>query len=235
MNTLCTICARGGSKGVPNKNIKNLLGKPLILWTIEQAKASAVFDKIVVSSDSDQILKIAEENGIEVFFKRASELATDESGKIEVIRDALIRSENYYKRKFEYIVDLDVTSPMRNIEDIKKAFQLFIENDYDNLLSVVPARKNPYFNMIEINRDGRISICKKIDKKILRRQDAPMVYEMNASIYIWKRQTLLKEDSIILPNTGIYVMAQESSFDIDTELDFDIVEFLMRRKFYDKR
>lgn len=230
MKVLCTICARGGSKGVPNKNIRQILGKPLIVWTIEQAINSNLFDKIVVSSDSEQILKIAKENRAEVFFKREPKLSGDEVGKIEVIRDALLKSENFFQTTFNVIVDLDVTSPIRTPEDINRAFKIFIENDYDVLFSVTPSRRNPYFNMVEIDRYGKVGLCKTPVKPIKRRQDAPRVYDMNASIYIWKRDILINHNTLFLDKTGIYVMNEESAYDIDSELDLLIVECIMRKR-----
>lgn len=230
MKVLCTICARGGSKGLPNKNIKHLLGKPLIVWTIEQAIDSGIFNRIVVSSDSEEILSIAAKSGAEVFFKRSPELSDDQVGKIPVIRDALLRSENFFKEVYDIIVDLDVTSPLRTPEDIVAAFNLFIERDYDNLFSATVARRNPYFNMVEIDSYGKVKLCKAKEESVKRRQDAPEVYEMNASIYIWKREILLIQDSLFLDKTGLYIMAQEKSFDIDSPVDFIIVECLMRKR-----
>lgn len=229
MKVLCTICARGGSKGVPNKNIRQLLGKPLIVWTIEQAINSNLFDKIVVSSDSEQILKIAKENRAEAFFKREPRLSGDKVGKIEVIRDALLKSEGFFRTHFDVIVDLDVTSPIRNSEDIIQAYKTFIDNDYDILFSVAPSRKNPYFNMIEIDQNGKVRLCKTLNQPIKRRQDAPRVYDMNASIYIWKREILINHNTLFLDKTGIYVMGEESAYDIDSELDLLIVECIMRK------
>ena len=117
-NILCTICARGGSKGVKNKNIKELKGKPLIAYTIEQAKASGLFEHIVISTDSDDIANVAKEYGAEVFFKRSEEMASDTAGKLDVIKDAFEKSEKYYNKTFDYLIDLDATAPLRIVEDI---------------------------------------------------------------------------------------------------------------------
>ena len=229
-NVLCTICARGGSKGVKNKNIRLLNGKPLIAYTIEQAKESKLFEHIVISTDSDDIAKVAKEYGAEVFFKRSPKLASDTAGKLDVIRDAFVRSEEYYNETFDYLVDLDATSPLRNVEDIINSFNLFKNNNYDNLITAMPSKKNPYFNMVEQDKDGRVYLSKKLDISIVRRQDAPKTYDMNASIYIWKREIILNKNSIFLENTGLYVMPEERSIDIDSELDFEFVEFLIRKR-----
>ena len=227
-NVLCTICARGGSKGVKNKNIKTINGKPLIAYTIEQAIASKLFEHVVISTDSDAIANIAKEYGAEVFFKRSEEMASDTAGKLDVIKDAFIRSEKHYKKQYDYLIDLDATAPLRNIQDIQDSFKQFLLNNNDNLITAMPGRRSPYFNLVEVNTNGKVNLSKKLDSSILRRQDAPKSYDMNASIYIWKRDVILNENSIFLENTGLYVMPEERSIDIDTELDYKFVEFLMK-------
>lgn len=225
---LCTICARGGSKGVKNKNIKYIHGKPLIAYTIEQAKESGLFDHIVISTDSDDIAAIAKEYGAEVFFKRSTEMASDTAGKLDVIRDAFQRSEEHYNAKYDYLVDLDATAPLREVEDIVKSFEQFLNENNDNLITAMPSRRSPYFNLVEVNKEGDVTLSKKLDESIVRRQDAPKSYDMNASIYIWKRDVILNSDTLFLEKTGLYVMPEERSIDIDTELDYKFVEFLMK-------
>lgn len=227
---LCTICARGGSKGVKNKNIKELHGKPLIAYTIEQAKESGLFEHIVISTDSDDIAKVAQEYGAEVFFKRSSEMASDTAGKLDVIKDAFVRSEAYYQKQYDYLIDLDATAPLRSVDDIKNSFAQFLKDDNSNLITVMLSRRSPYFNLVEVSNDGKVTLSKKLDSSIVRRQDAPKSYDMNASIYIWKRESLLDQKSLFLEKTGLYVMPEERSIDIDTELDFEFVEFMMRKK-----
>lgn len=229
-NILCTICARGGSKGVKNKNIKELNGKPLIAYTIEQAKASGLFEHIVISTDSDDIANVAKQYGAEVFFKRNSEMASDTAGKLDVIKDAFKRSEEHYNKTFDYLIDLDATAPLRIVEDIINSFKQFKENDNDNLITAMPSRRSPYFNLVEQDKDGKVYLSKKLDSAVVRRQDAPKSYDMNASIYIWKRDIILNENSIFLEKTGLYVMPEERSIDIDNELDFKFVEFFMKER-----
>ncbi|MCT7525398.1 acylneuraminate cytidylyltransferase family protein [Aliarcobacter cryaerophilus] len=229
-NILCTICARGGSKGVKNKNIKELNGKPLIAYTIEQAKASGLFEHIVISTDSDDIANIAKQYGAEVFFKRSEEMASDTAGKLDVIKDVFKRSEEYYNRTFDYLIDLDATAPLRSVEDIINSFNQFKENNNDNLITAMPGRRSPYFNLVEQDKDGKVYLSKKLDGAVVRRQDAPKSYDMNASIYIWKRDVILNEGSLFLEKTGLYVMPEERSIDIDNELDFKFVEFLMKER-----
>lgn len=229
-NILCTICARGGSKGVKNKNIKELNGKPLIAYTIEQAKESGLFEHIVISTDSDDIANVAQECGAEVFFKRSSEMASDTAGKLDVIKDAFKRSEEYYSKTFDYLIDLDATAPLRSVEDIINSFKQFKKDNNENLITAMPSRRSPYFNLVEQDKNGKVYLSKKLDDAVVRRQDAPKSYDMNASIYIWKRDIILNENSIFLEKTGLYVMPEERSIDIDTELDYKFVEFLMKEK-----
>jgi len=227
---LCTICARGGSKGVKNKNIKLIQGKPLIAYTIEQAKQSGLFEHIVISTDSDEIATISQQYGAEVFFKRNADMASDNAGKLDVIKDAFKKSEQHYQEKYDYLIDLDATAPLREIKDITESFQQFLDNNNDNLITAMPSRRSPYFNLVEIDFDGQVKLSKTLDKNIVRRQDVPKSFDMNASIYIWKREVILSESSLFLMNTGLYVMPEERSIDIDNELDYEFVEFIMSKK-----
>jgi len=227
---LCTICARGGSKGVKNKNIKLLNGKPLIAYTIEQAKKSGLFEHVVISTDSNNIANVAKEYGAEVFFKRSPEMASDTAGKLDVVKDAFNRSEKYYHEVYDYHVDLDATAPLRETQDIINAFEQFLSDNNDNLITAMPSRRSPYFNLVEMDKTGKVYLSKTLDSQVVRRQDAPLSYDMNASIYIWKRDVLLNNDSIFLENTGLYVMPEERSIDIDTLEDYKYVEFLMKEK-----
>ncbi len=231
---LCTICARGGSKGVKNKNIKLLYGKPLIAYTIEQARESGLFEHIVISTDSDLIANVAQEYGADVFFKRSQEMASDTAGKLEVIKDAFVRSEEHYQTTFDYLIDLDATAPLRSVQDIINAYGQFLKDDNDNLITAMPSRRSPYFNLVEVDHTGKVALSKKLSSGIVRRQDAPKSYDMNASIYVWKRDAILHEKSLFLGKTGLYVMPEERSIDIDTELDFEFVEFLMRKSHAEK-
>ncbi len=230
MKTLVVIGARGGSKGVKNKNIRPLLGKPLIAHTIECARRWSRTDRLVVSTDSDEIASIATEFGAEVPFMRPVEMATDTSDKFPVIRHALLESEKFFSQTFDVLVDLDATSPLRTPQDLDAAFSIFEKTGVDTLFSVVKAHKNPYFNMVERNSDGKITLSKPLLKNVHRRQDAPQVYSMNASIYFYRRSYLLNPEnsSPITLNSEIYVMNDICGHDIDRELDFKFVEFILR-------
>lgn len=229
-NLLITICARGGSKGVKNKNIRKLLGKPLIYYTIKQAKEWGRGKHIVVSTDSVVVARIAKDLGAEVPFIRPADLATDTAGKVAVIRHALNSCEQIYGEKYQTVIDLDVTSPIRKVSDLENIYQLFMKKRPKTLFSVVPAHRNPYFNMVEEGEDGKMHLCK--EGNIARRQDAPKVYDMNASIYIYDRKYLLQEgnESAVSDNTIAYLMDDVSRTDIDSELDFKFIEFLVKEK-----
>ncbi|OGE30443.1 hypothetical protein A3C59_00460 [Candidatus Daviesbacteria bacterium RIFCSPHIGHO2_02_FULL_36_13] len=228
-NLLLTICARGGSKGVKGKNIKDLAGKPLIYYTIKQAKEWGKAQHIVVSTDSKEIATIAKEFGAEVPFLRPGELATDTAGKVGVIRHALKFCEDIYKKKFDAVMDLDTTSPLRKVEDLEKAFNLFLSKKPKTLFSVVKAHRNPYFNMVEEDSEGKAQYSKS-SGGFSRRQDAPKVYDMNASIYIYDREYLLDENNNkpVSDNSIIYLMDEISRIDIDSEMDFKFIEFLVK-------
>lgn len=229
-SVLCTICARKGSKGVKNKNIRDLLGKPLIAYTIEQAVVADIFEHVVVSTDSDEIAEISVKFGAEVFFKRPEELSGDSVAKIPVIRHALLESEKHFNRRFDTVIDLDATSPLRSVEDIKNAFRQFTSDENDILITAMPSRRSPYFNLVEIDDRGGVSLAKKLSRPVHRRQDAPKCFDMNASIYIWKREALLTRDSLFSDKTGLYIMPEDRSIDIDSEIDFEFVKLLMGKR-----
>ena len=230
MNILGVIAARGGSKGVVGKNVRFLAGKSLIAYSIEQMNRWGKYKKFIVSTDSQEIAEVSRKWGAEVPFMRPPELAGDDTGKLKVLRHAFLEAEKYYGMRFDILVDLDATSPVRTVKDIENMLDVFKKKKADCVFSVVKARKNPYFNMIEENDDGTARVCKKASLNIGTRQTAPTVYEMNASIYIYSREYLLDE-KINNPYSGrsfAYQMQEESSTDIDTERDFDFIEYLVK-------
>ena len=152
---------------MPNKNLRLLLGKPLMAHTIEQALQSGLFEHVVVSTDSRKIAEKAKTYGAETWFLRPLELATDQAPKVPVIRHAFLESENHYGHRFDVIIDLDATSPLRNVEDITKAYRQFLDEDADILITACSARKNPYFNMVEII-NGKIQKVKILDKELIK-------------------------------------------------------------------
>lgn len=226
---LCTICARGGSKGVPNKNIRELSGKPLIAHTIEQAVSTKFIDRVVVSTDAEKIANIARQYGAEVPFLRPQSLATDDAPKLPVIQHAVRYYIENLNFKPDYVIDLDPTSPLRISDDIEKCLNL-IMNDFncDSVITGYRSNKNPYFNMVEIDPKGFAYLSKKTEKQVIRRQDAPIVYAMNASIYVWKTEVLLNQTRIVSGKMKLIEMPKERSIDIDTGIDFKLVELIMR-------
>ena len=185
MRILVTICARKGSKRVKNKNMRDLMNKPLIAHTIETAKKWGRADRIVVSTDSEEIARISKEYGAEVPFMRPYELSSDTAPKLPVIQHVVKFLMDKENEKFDLVVDLDPTSPLRTVEDIENAYNTMLQGDSINLFSVCSARKSPYFNMVELDDDGYAHLCKTLENPIFRMQDTPVVYELNASIYIY--------------------------------------------------
>jgi len=229
MRRICTICARGGSKGVKNKNMRKLLGKPLIAHSILQAKASGLFDCIAVSSDSDEILATAEKWGAAYLIKRPNKLATDQAAKLPVIRHCVTKAECIAGGSFDVVVDLDATSPLRIPEDIVACVLLLEERGVSNVITGAPARRSPYFNLVEVDEHGVVRLSKTLNTPVIRRQDAPKCYDMNASVYVWRRDALFSYPTIFNGDTLLYEMPEERSIDIDSELDFRFVEFIMGR------
>lgn len=229
MKRLCTICVRGGSKGVVNKNIRNIAGKPLLAYTIQQAQESGLFDAIAVSSDSEEILSVAKTYGVEYLVQRPIELAGDTSPKIPAIQHCVKEVERMTNCQFDTFVDLDATSPLRISKDIQEAVELFEQKEVTNLITAMPSRRSPYFNMVEIV-NGRVQLVKDQGLSVERRQDAPLCYDMNASIYIWSRKGLFECEGLFHEDTVLYIMPEERSIDIDTETDFMLVEWLLRRR-----
>jgi CMP-N-acetylneuraminic acid synthetase len=226
---LCTINARGGSKGVPGKNWALIAGTPLLSYTIRQAITSGCFDMIAVSSDSKRILEIAALEGAETI-QRPTELAMDSSPKVPAIIHCVEKSEERAGHNFETVVDLDVTSPLRNESDIISAVELLESNDLQSVFSACNSRRSPYFNLVATNDKGSWGPVVSTSPKPMRRQDAPSTFDMNASIYVWNREDLFRHRAVFLERTGMYLMPEERSLDIDSALDFKIVEFLIEER-----
>ncbi len=185
----------------------------------------------MVSTDSEEIAAIAKDYGAEIPFLRPKELADDTCPKWPAVRYTLLEYEKLSGDQYDIVVDLDPTSPLRNIEDIKGCISLLLERNASNVITAMPSRRSPYFNLIEEYPDGRIGLAKTTESPITCRQDSPKCYDMNASIYVWSRDALLNNnDSVFMGETALYVMPEERSIDIDSELDFKFVEFLQEKK-----
>jgi N-acylneuraminate cytidylyltransferase/CMP-N,N'-diacetyllegionaminic acid synthase len=224
--TLVTICARGGSTGLPGKNIRPLAGHPLLAWTIAVARAWPRADRVIVSTDDPAIADVARAYGAEVPFLRPAELATSTAGKLPVIQHATEWVEAERGRPVDFVVDLDPTSPVRTVADVEACWRAVQEPDTDVVLSVTPARKSPYFNMIEVV-DGYARLSKPLERRLVRRQDAPQVWDANASIYAFRRDHLMHDGRVVGVRSRIHPMAPVSAHDIDAEIDFAFVEFLL--------
>lgn len=225
---ICTICARGGSQGVPGKNIRMIGGLPLIAHTIQSALASDLFDVVAVDSDSNKILDVASEYGATVTLKRPDHLATATAGKLEVIARAIKETEEITGERYTTLVDLDATAPLRDIADIDAAVALVEGGEADNVISVAPSHRSPYFNLVEKTSEGFVTLSKP--SLVVRRQDSPECFDMNASIYVWRRSPFVEAPYLFGPRTKAYVMPRERSVDIDEELDFKIVSMLLDEK-----
>ncbi|MCH5239346.1 MAG: acylneuraminate cytidylyltransferase family protein [Muribaculaceae bacterium] len=227
-NILVTICARGGSKGIPGKNIKIIAGKPLMAYTVEVAKKfiKGKNAAIILSTDSEEIKNVGKELGIYTDYTRPDYLANDTVGKPDAIKDAMLWYETETGKKVEFVIDLDITSPIRNVEDIQRCLDL-VKEDKEVLtsFSVNPAARNPYFNMVEETSDGYCKVV--LGGKYTTRQSAPKVYDMNASIYVYRREALdIESPRAVTPRSKCYVM-DHMCFDLDEPLDFEYLEFLL--------
>lgn len=231
MNILITICARGGSKGIPGKNIKPLNGKPLIGYTIDVAREfQAAFGRvdIALSTDSDEIMQTAAACGLESEYKRPASLGGDTVGKIDAIRDVVLFYEQKNKKRYDYVLDLDVTSPLRNLDDLRQAFELLrADENAVNLFSVSPAGRSPYFNMVEQKANGYYAQVKQPEGHVFTRQSAPAVYDMNASFYFYRRVFFESGyQGAITDNSLVYVVPH-LCFDLDHPVDFEFLSYLL--------
>lgn len=221
---LAIIPARGGSKGIPKKNIKPLNGKPLIAWTIEEAKKSGYIDKLIVSSDSDEILKVAKEFGAEVPFKRPAELAQDDTPGIEPVLHAL---EHFLE--YDYVVLLQPTSPLRNVEDIDGAIILCDKEKASSCVSVTESSKSPFW-MFNIDVGGVLTPLFEGKEIPYQRQQSPKVFELNGAVYVSTRESLLLNKSFFINSTRSYIMPNDRSKDIDSMEDLLLCELLLKNR-----
>ena len=224
---LAVITARGGSKGIPQKNIKMLLGKPLIAYTIKVALQSKTLNRTIVSTNDETIAHISKQYGAEVPFLRPQHLATDTATSLSVLQHAV----RYLEEKEDYLADIIVclqpTSPLRSAEDIDQAVNLCFATGTDSVVSLCQAEHHPYWMKKVVA--GRIYPLMEVDdEKYQRRQDLPPVYQLNGAIRVIKRNILLEEERMAGDNTLAYIMPQERSIDIDTPIDFKIAELILR-------
>ena len=225
------ITARGGSKGVPKKNIKIVAGKHLIVWTIEAALKSPMLSRVVLSTDDKIIAEIGKNNNVEVPFLRPEILAKDNSPHIDVIFNAinwLIDNENWSP---DYILLLQPTSPLRTCQDIDNVISMGIKKNADSVVSVSISQEHPY-KMKIINRAGKMIDYTDKPKGYLPRQKLPDIYYENGALYLIKTKVLLEQKTLFPQNTIPYIMSEENSLDIDTEWDMILADLILTRKNY---
>ena len=220
-SVLAIIPARGGSKGVPRKNIRVLAGRPLIAWTIEEAKKSRYIDRLILSSDDPEIIRVAGEWGCEAPFVRPPELARDDTPGIDPVLHALGELPSY-----DYVVLLQPTSPLRTAEDIDGALELCLARNSRACVSVTEPDKSPYW-MFNRDSDGRLRPLIDTGEIAGRRQDLPRVYALNGAVYVAESAWLAESRSFLTGDTLGYEMPKERAADIDTELDFTIAELFL--------
>lgn len=231
MRVLVTICARGGSKGIPGKNIKILAGKPLIGYSIGVARQfQALFEQvdIALSTDSESILGVAAECGLRSEYRRPDRLAGDSVGKIDAIRDVVAYYEQRNQVRYDYVLDLDVTSPLRNLEDLRNAFEILQKDEQAvNLFSVSPAGRSPYFNMVEQKANGYYAQVKQPEASVFTRQSAPVVYDLNASFYFYRRSFFEQGYKGAITDKSLIYLMPHICFDLDHSIDFEFISWLL--------
>lgn len=235
MNILITICARGGSKGIPGKNVKLLHGKPLLHYTLGLAQQFAKQHDadILLSTDAEYIKECAAQLNYFTIYTRPEWLANDTAGKVDAIRDAWQFAKKKNQKEYDYVLDMDVTSPLRTLSDLNGAFQELRNHPTAlNIFSVNPAQRNPYFNMVEKHEDGFVRVVKKT-KLVKSRQQAPPVYDMNASFYFFTRKFMQNGIEISTTDKSLAYVVPHICFDLDEPVDFTILSLMMEHDLLD--
>jgi len=229
MKYIILICVREGSKGLPGKNIKPLNGIPLIGWTINIAKQINRASRIIVSTDSEEIAKLALDYGAEAPFMRPKELAQDNSPEWLVWRHAIDYIENNDFEPFDAIIVLPVTAPLRSSDDINACINLFEEGMSDSIITVSSSYRSPYFNMI-VNNNEYASLVISPKSKVTRRQDAPEVFDMTTVAYVVSKNFVKNHNGIFEGKVKSVIIPRERAIDIDNLMDFKIAECLLNQK-----
>lgn len=226
LKVLALIPARGGSKGLPRKNVLELSGKPMIAWSIEAAKGSRYIDNVVVSTDDDEIAAVSRKHGAEVPFMRPDSLAQDGSTTIDVAVHAVKQLPDY-----DVLVILQPTSPLRISEDIDQTLERMIDANTTSAVSVTEPAKSPFWSYT-VENDGRLATL--IDEELAskRRQDLPDAYVLNGAVYATCVREMIDCHCLVTADTVAHIMPPNRSLDIDTEFDFKLVEFYMREYSY---
>lgn len=227
MNVVALICARGGSKGLPGKNVRPLGGKPLITWSIEHARAVARVSRVIVSTDSEEIAHVARLAGAEVPFMRPAELAQDTSAEWLVWRHALTFLKDQTGAYPDALLVPSVTAPLRLPGDLDRALDEFAQGKADVVISVTDAHRSPYFNQVKLTADGLVELVIPPATRIVRRQDVPVVYDVTTVGYVAAPQFVMDHDRIFDGRVRQVHVPPERAVDIDTLMDFRVAEALM--------
>lgn len=231
-NCVAFIFARGGSKGVPRKNIRDLGGQPLIAYSIRAAQGCPLIDRVVVSTDDDEIASVAREYGAEVPFIRPVELSGDCSSEYDAWKHAIRTFEKVYEEKIDIFVSLPPTSPLRSVVDIENCIGEYAQTDADMVITVKEAARSPFFNMVKSDEEGFFHLVNLAPDgtRYIRRQDVPTVYDMTTVAYVSSPDFILNTNSIFSGRVKSVLVPDERAVDIDTMLDFKFAEFLISNK-----
>ncbi|MBT6050346.1 MAG: acylneuraminate cytidylyltransferase family protein [Candidatus Scalindua sp.] len=227
MNVVALICARGGSKGLPGKNIRPLAGKPLIAWAIDHIREVKRINRIIVSTDSEEIASVASNFGAEIPFLRPAELAQDNSSEWMVWQHAmeyLKKIDGYYP---DVLIVVPTTAPLRSSVDLVNCLDEYEKGDVDIVVTATDAHRSPFFNMVKQNEDKTVSLVISPDSKVHRRQDAPVVYDMTTVAYVTSPEFVMNNKGVFDGRVGYVHVPVERALDIDTALDFRIAECLI--------
>ena len=227
MEVVALICARGGSKGLPGKNIRPLAGRPLIAWAIAKAAAVPRIGRIIVSTDSEQIATAAREAGAEVPFMRPAELARDDSPEWLAWRHALTYLKESSGAYPDALIAVPATAPLRLSADLERCLDEFQESGADIVFTVTEARRNPYFSMVKCDPDGTVGLVIPPQGAVFRRQQAPVVYDITPVAYVARPEYVMTRTGLFEGRARIVQVPPERAVDIDTLLDFKIAECLL--------
>lgn len=230
MTAIAFIFARGGTKGLPGKNIRPLAGKPLIGWSIEHARAVKSIGRVIVSTDSEEIAAVARDFGAEVPFLRPEELARDDSPEWLAWRHALTYLQESEGALPDTMLSVPTTAPLRLSTDLEACLDEFAKGDADMVITVTDAHRNPWFNMVKQNSDGSVGLVIAPASRIMRRQDAPMVFDMTTVAYVARPQFVMQQMGTFNGRVRAVKVPVERAIDIDTLHDFELAEFLINRR-----
>lgn len=230
MDSVAFIFARGGSKGIPHKNLLKLGGKPLLAWSIGHAKAVSRIRRVIVSTDSAEIANVAKKFGAEAPFLRPKELACDKAPEWLAWQHALKWLQEDEKKLPDAMVSVPTTSPFRSASDIENCMDEFKCNNRDAVITITPSKRNPYFNMVKRNPDSSFSLVCESNKKISRRQDCPDIFDITTSVYVLNPTFVLQNKTLFEGNVGAIIVPSKRALDIDTAEDFFFAEQYLKGK-----